>query len=242
MEEYNIFENVRGLFFDFDGTLVDFDTNSKVALNKVAEEIYNYIIENQNNEKKLKLDDVKNVVFEVAEKLDQDGVFERNYWWEEVMKKLGVKYERNQIYEFSSLYWSIASDNIPFDDAIELIRYLKRKNLKLGIITNSDGEVGNKRRRLERFPLISSFDVIIIAGEGGIRPKPYPEPFILGCEKLGLKINECAMIGDDPVKDCLAAKRVGMVSVLIDRYNKIKFAELYADLVIKNLVELEEFF
>jgi len=241
LEEYNIFESVKALFFDFDGTLVDFETNSRLALTKVAEEIYNYIIESQ-EKKEISIDEIRRLVFEVSEKFDQDGIFERNYWWEEVMKRLGIKYERSQIYEFSSLYWSIASENTPYEDAIELVNYLKKKGLKLGIITNSDGEGGNKKLRLEKFPLINMFDVVIIAGEGGIRPKPYSEPFILACETLGFKTNECVMIGDDPVKDCLAAKKVGMISVLVDRHNKVRFAELYADLVIRNLKELEEFF
>jgi len=48
-------------------------------------------------------------------------------------------------------------------------------------------------------------------------------------------------VGDEPVKDCLAAKKANMISVLIDREGKVKNAELYADFVISSLKQLEEF-
>lgn len=240
LEEYNIFENIKAIFFDFDGTLVDFETNSIKALNAIVDEIHNYLKEEFNKE--IDKEELKNLIFKISYKLDEEGVVDRNYWWSEIFKNLNIDVEREILYELSSLYWSIASENIPYEDSLETLRYLKSKGLKLGIITNSDGEGGNKRKRIEKFPLYDYFDIIIISGEAGIKPKPHREPFILACEKLNFQVRECVMIGDDPIKDCLAAKKAGLVSVLVDRKGKVKFAELYADLVIKSLTELQEFF
>ncbi|MEM3213486.1 MAG: 2-haloalkanoic acid dehalogenase, partial [Metallosphaera sp.] len=40
---------------------------------------------------------------------------------------------------------------------------------------------------------------------------------------------------------CLAAKKANIKSILVDRYNSVKYPELYADFVISSLKELEEF-
>ncbi|MEM4911342.1 MAG: HAD family hydrolase, partial [Metallosphaera sp.] len=137
--------------------------------------------------------------------------------------------------------WSIAQNTPPFDDAIDIVDYLKRKGYKLGLVTNSDGNSGNKRARVAKFPLIDRFDIIIIGGEDNVKPKPSIQPFILACETLGARKENCVMIGDDPVKDCLAAKKANIKSILVDRYNSVKYPELYADFVISSLKELEEF-
>ncbi|MEM3221789.1 MAG: HAD family hydrolase, partial [Saccharolobus sp.] len=85
------------------------------------------------------------------------------------------------------------------------------------------------------------FNVIIIAGEQGIRPKPNLEPFLIACERISVEPVSCLFVGDDRVKDCLAAKKANMKSVLVDREGKVKDAELYADFVVSKLTQLEEF-
>lgn len=241
MEEINIFKDTRALFFDFDNTLVIFQELSNQALNKVAEDVLDFIRENYPNIKVNK-EELLNFLYEISKKLDEEGVYDRRIWWEEVLRKYGIKAEMEDLYEWTQIYWSIAGNNKPYEDSLDAIEYLKRKGFKLGIITNSDGEWGDKRQRLNKFPLISYFDVIIISGENNIKPKPNIQPFILACEKLNLTTEQCIMVGDDPVKDCLAAKKAGLRSILVDRENKVKFAELYADFVVQNLKELEEIF
>ncbi|TRM97885.1 2-haloalkanoic acid dehalogenase, partial [Sulfolobus sp. E1] len=41
-----IFSNVKAVFFDFDNTLINFDSRSREALRTVAKDMYNYIKEN----------------------------------------------------------------------------------------------------------------------------------------------------------------------------------------------------
>ncbi|MDT7860838.1 MAG: HAD family hydrolase [Saccharolobus sp.] len=235
-----IFNNIKAILFDFDNTLVNFEEKSREALLAVSKDIYNYIKENYKHEIDL------NIIIKLTEiesnRLEREGEYNRNKWWENVLKALNFHdIDKTQLYDWTSLYWSIASQNEPYDDAKEIVEYLSSKGYKLGIITNSDGEGGNKNRRLRNFPLIDKFDIIIIAGEEGIKPKPNLEPFILACERLSVNPISCMFIGDDPIKDCLAAKRANMNSVLLDRKGKVKNAELYADFVISSLTQLEEF-
>jgi len=241
MEEINIFKDVKAIFFDFDNTLVSFEELSIKALKSVADDILNFVRENYLN-LNINENELFNSLVETSKKLDEEGIYDRRVWWEEVLKKYNIKAEMEDLYEWTQIYWSIAGNNQPYEDALDAIEYLKRKGYKLGIITNSDGEWGDKRQRLNKFPLISYFDVIIISGENNIKPKPNPQPFILACEKLNLSTKNCVMVGDDPIKDCLAAKKAGLYSILVDRNGKVKYAELYADFVVQSLKELEEIF
>ena len=185
---------------------------------------------------------IEKIVITESERLDKEGEYNRNKWWESVLKALNIDYiDKSQLYDWTRLYWSIASNTEPYDDAEKLIEYLYSKGYKLGIVTNSDGEGGNKNKRLKNFPLIDKFDVIIIAGEQGIRPKPNLEPFLIACERISVEPVSCLFVGDDHVKDCLAAKKANMKSVLVDREGKVKDAELYADFVVSTLTQLEEF-
>ena len=241
MEEINSFKNVKALFFDFDNTLVSFEESSIKALKSVTKDILDFVRENYPSSN-LDENELFNSLLETSKKLDEEGIYDRRVWWEKVLKKYNIEAEMEDLYEWTQIYWSIAGNNQPYEDALDAIEYLKRKGFRLGVITNSDGEWGNKRQRLNKFPLIPYFDVIIIGGENNIKPKPNPQPFILACEKLNLSINNCVMVGDDPIKDCLAAKKAGLYSILVDRENKVKYVELYADFVVKNLKELEEIF
>ncbi|MCH4814934.1 MAG: HAD family hydrolase [Saccharolobus sp.] len=237
---YKIFNNVKAVLFDFDDTLVDFSTKANDALDAVSKDIYTYIKENYRQE--IDINIIKKLVEEESKKLDSQGEYNRNKWWESILKSLNIVHiDKSQLYDWTSLYWSIASQTEPYEDAKEIVEYLDSKGYKLGIVTNSDGEGGNKSSRLKTFPLIDKFDLILIAGEGGIRPKPNLEPFIISCEKLSVDPRSCVFVGDEPVKDCLAAKKANMISVLIDREGKVKNAELYADFVISSLKQLEEF-
>jgi len=241
MEEFNIFKDVKAIFFDFDNTLVSFEELSIKALKSVANDILDYVKENYPN-RNLDENELFKSLLETSKKLDEEGIYDRRVWWEEVLKKYNIKAEMEDLYEWTQIYWSIAGNNQPYDDALDAIEYLKRKGFKLGIITNSDGEWGDKKQRLNKFPLISYFDVILVSGENNIKPKPNLQPFIMACEKLNLSTNNCVMVGDDPVKDCLAAKKAGLYSILVDRNSKVKYAELYADFVVQNLKQLEEIF
>ena len=235
-----IFNNIKAVLFDFDDTLVDFKSKSQEALISVSRDIYNFIKENYNKE--IDMNIIEKIVITESERLDKEGEYNRNKWWESVLKALNIDYiDKSQLYDWTRLYWSIASNTEPYDDAEKLIDYLYGKGYKLGIVTNSDGEGGNKNKRLKNFPLINKFNVIIIAGEQGIRPKPNLEPFLIACERISVEPVSCLFVGDDRVKDCLAAKKANMKSVLVDREGKIKDAELYADFVVSKLTQLEEF-
>ena len=66
-------------------------------------------------------------------------------------------------------------------------------------------------RFLEQFDLVQYFDAII-TGQSAEHTKPYPDPILLAAKELGVKPEECLMIGDTTV-DIRAGKSANTQTV-----------------------------
>lgn len=77
------------------------------------------------------------------------------------------------------------------------------------------------------------FDTITLSYENGFA-KPHPSIFLLTSEKLGVKIERCLHVGDDPWADIHGANGVGMKTAFVSRDDR----RANADLEIENLSDL----
>ena len=93
-------------------------------------------------------------------------------------------------------------------------------------------------RFLERFDLVKFFDVIV-TGLSAPRTKPYPDPILLAAQKMGVKPEECLMIGDTTV-DMRAGKSAGAqtVGVLCGFGEEEELLRIGADLVLSSTSEI----
>jgi putative hydrolase of the HAD superfamily len=67
------------------------------------------------------------------------------------------------------------------------------------------------KHRIGRYPeLALFFELIVVAGEGGIPAKPDPLPFRICLEKMGIAPEEAVYVGDDWRIDVLGSEAVGM--------------------------------
>jgi pyrophosphatase PpaX len=105
-----------------------------------------------------------------------------------------------------------------FDDLIsifpgmgELVKELKRRGYKLGIVTSRLRHTTMKG--LEKFGLVSYFDYILTADDTD-KHKPDPTPINITLEKLGSKPEETLMVGDS-MFDIRCAHNAGVKSVLV---------------------------
>lgn len=122
-----------------------------------------------------------------------------------------------------------------FDDVILTLTFLKEKELQLGLITNTDEPsflIAAEKLNVDRF-----FDVITTSFETGLL-KPRPEIFSFAINELNVEPRECMMVGDNLKEDILVPKRLGMVTVLIDRKNYYKKRPQNVDFLLRNLSEL----
>lgn len=97
-------------------------------------------------------------------------------------------------------------------------------------------------RFLTQFDLGKYFDVIM-TGQSAPHTKPYPDPILLAAQKMGVKPEECVMIGDTTV-DIRAGKTAGAqtIGVLCGFGEEEELRQLGADLILKTTSDLTELF
>ena len=122
------------------------------------------------------------------------------------------------IHNLTLQYWKVyAANSPPFRDAEPTVRKLERAGYKLGMVSDSDGTPGMKRKRIRGVPFHNLFGAIVVAGEDTPRVKPGHESFILIARKLGVQPKSSIYVGDNPRTDVEGAKAVGMISVIVHR-------------------------
>jgi len=95
-------------------------------------------------------------------------------------------------------------------------------------------------RFLNQFDLVKYFDVIV-TGLSAPHTKPYPDPILFAAQKMGVKPEECLMIGDTTV-DMRAGKSAGAqtVGVLCGFGEEEELRKLGADFILKSTGELAD--
>jgi phosphoglycolate phosphatase-like HAD superfamily hydrolase len=97
-------------------------------------------------------------------------------------------------------------------------------------------------RFLTQFDLCKYFEAII-TGLSAPHTKPYPDPIFLAAERMGVRPEECLMIGDTTV-DMRAGKAAGAqaVGVLCGFGEEEELRQLGADLILKSTADLPALF
>ena len=146
-------------------------------------------------------------------------LYNRDVWWETLLKQLGLsKLKGPWIHETTLRYWKIYAGASPlFSDTMSTIHRLKKAELRLGMVSDSDGTPGMKMKRIRQQPFLKFLETIVVAGEDTPNVKPSRGPFTLVAKRLGIQPRNCVYIGDNPNTDIEGAKAVGMAMVLVKR-------------------------
>lgn len=97
-------------------------------------------------------------------------------------------------------------------------------------------------RFLTQFDLCKYFEVIV-TGLSAPHTKPYPDPILLAAERMGVRAEDCLMIGDTTV-DMRAGRAAGAqtVGVLCGFGEEEELRQLGADLILKSTGDLTALF
>jgi putative hydrolase of the HAD superfamily len=132
---------------------------------------------------------------------------------------------------------------LPYPEVPELLQRL-RLNYRLGVV--SDGYVEVQKRKVISLGLTSFFDIMVFTDEFGRESwKPNPQALIFILQRLNIRGPEAVYIGDNPIKDFLGAKQVGMWTIRVRRpdglYSHIEpqSPEYAADIEIESLISLK---
>lgn len=102
-------------------------------------------------------------------------------------------------------------------ELIEIIKDLKDKNYKIGLLSNNSVKL---RQKLIDKNIIDSFDEVIISAEVGYQ-KPQPEIFEILFSKLGVNNDEIIFVDDTP-QSLLNSNDIGYIPLLYVNNKKLK--------------------
>jgi HAD superfamily hydrolase (TIGR01509 family) len=215
-----LLNNIRAIFLDLDGTLV----NSIEIYMKSWEEVF----------EKLRIKEKIDMGFGKGE----PPLEVIKHYYEKYAKKHGIKYE-----EFVKLRNETIKKNIKdvkLNPGAKEFLDFARSRYKLALVTSSEKwvveEIINKLNLKNYFDLIVTLDDIK-------NPKPSPEPYQFAMKKLNLLPNECLAI-EDSVYGVISAKSAGInvIVVLTGVNDKKELKNLGVYKIFKDFRDLLKFF
>jgi len=227
---------VKAVIFDLGETLIDAQKSIRKAHAKITQMINYHFKRKKLN---LKESQILREIRSFEEKMNLEGKHDRDKWWQMIVNNLGMNLvlPRAFIRRLTKTYWHVyTGSSKPYRDTLSTLRYLKKKGLLLGLLSDTDSLKGMKTLRINKLPFKHFFNVIAIAGEDTAEMKPSPEPCELIARKLGVTTSECVFVGDKPLTDIKGAKTAGMKTTHICR--KDWRVDVKADWEIKSLSEL----
>lgn len=194
----------KGVLLDLDNTLYDYDTPHESALTDTLEKFA----------KKFGLPyaDVA-ILFDRAKKMNHRQLaltaasHHRLFYFQKMLELIGA-FDIAYCLELDAYYWRLFMERIKPEPYV--MDFLKEMHVPKCIITDFTAEAQYKKLiKLEMDPWI---DHLVTSEEAGVE-KPHPFIYTLALNKLGLKPEECLMIGDSYKKDCVGAQAMGIDSI-----------------------------
>jgi len=227
---------MKHLFFDWDGTLWDFNTNAGLALHDVFHR-YDLLSKFENFEQfKTKFHYYNSTLW----KLYSEAKITKQ---EVGVKRFALAFADVKLYddEFSQLISSQYLQSMTLQTQLlphakEMVEYLCKK-YNLHIITNGFSEV--QFPKIEKSGLKHCFSAIITSEEAGAL-KPNAKIFELALSKTGANLANSIIIGDDLDADIKGAINFGMKNVFVNMNNLTH--NYKTDFEISSLLELKQLF
>lgn len=185
-------ENIQGVLFDLDGTLLDSAPDLYAALLLQCEE---------EGVAAPAYAPVREVVSRGSREILRCGFPERD--------QAGIQ---DLVPRYLKLYEEVmAKETRPFDGIVELLALLEARGLAWGIVTNKPGFLTDEL--LQRIGW-SGRARAVVSGDTLPVKKPDPAPVLLACEQAGLDPARCVFVGDDR-RDVLAGAAAGLYTVAV---------------------------
>ena len=144
-----------------------------------------------------------------------------------LLDKYQISYMRDDILYLVNEYRNHIPNICFFDDVIPFLDKLKRKGIKIGII--SDGYLSTQHNKANVLELYDLYDKVIFTEELGRKYwKPSPKSFEIMKNYFEVKYDEIMYIGDNPLKDFYIGSIYPIKTVRIMRKKSVyKNAEYY---------------
>lgn len=199
---------IRAIVFDFGQTLVDSSEGFRLAEKEAQGKVFAALGLTEREE-------FLPVYRAIRTAFHARSLFSRRAILEELFRRYGRDPDPLLLEQWETAYWQrITAMTRVFPEAEEVLRKLRERAYRLALITNAQGQREEGRHRLGNYPELEAlFEAVIVAGEGGIPPKPDPAPFRICLKTMGLTPEEAVYVGDDWRIDIQGAESVGMQPV-----------------------------
>src|SRR3989344_2613018 len=218
--KHSFFLMLKAVLFDLDNTLIDFISMKKRCTEAAVSAMIDAGLEIS---KKRAFD----LMFEMYQK---HGIEDHT-----IYQKFLQKYTKTVDYKILSAgivaYRKVRSNElVPYPHVRNTLLALKKKGLKLGVV--SDAPKMQAWLRLTEMNLVEFFDVVLGYEDTG-KLKPSAAPFRKALMLMKLKPEEVLFVGDNPQRDILGARKVGMKTVLAKYRQVVKKGK--ADYAVKEI-------
>ncbi len=190
-------EKKKALLFDLDGTLIDSVPDLAAAVNGMldhlgregySEDTIRYWV---GNGAQMLVRRALSGSREVDRSLD-DALFDK------ALEVFLEKYGKN-----------LAVSTVPYEGVLETLKHLHKEGYRMAIVTNKPYHFVEPL--LDHLGMDGLFE-FWLGGDSLDRKKPDPLPLLTACERLGLPVDHCVMVGDSS-NDIIAANAAGIQSI-----------------------------
>jgi putative hydrolase of the HAD superfamily len=196
----------KAIIFDLDDTLIDFRERKKILINDSVKAMISAGLK----------EDFDKLLSEFNKFYWDTGIEDQNIFEKFLMKKYGnVDY---RILAHAIIAYRRANAGLlkPYPNVLNTLKKLRSKGIKLAIL--SDAPKLGAYTRLVEVGLDDLFDVIITFDDVK-ETKPSTKGFKMVVEKLGVDVGACLMVGDNPDRDVIGAKKFGM-KICLAKYGR----------------------
>lgn len=218
-------DNVKKVLFDMDGTLVD------------TEPIGPMVFEAYFSSLGVKVEPADLALFTKIWRREVT-IYNQNDWLYDYARMNRLDKSKDQLLDgFYDSYIEALNHAKPLPGADRLLRQLAEKGVELGLVTAS--KLSQAQTILDNNQWGDLFK-IIVTKDDQIKPKPSPEPYLLGLQKLGAG-DQLVWVFEDARNGVISAKAAGcyvvglrtgpgeqdlsQADVVIDDLSKVEFAD-----------------
>ena len=191
------FTGKKAVLFDLDGTLIDSAPDLALAINHMLTSI---------GREEISPTIIRSWVGNGASILVQRGLSGET----EIDKNLDPELLEKSLAIFLDFYAkNLCVDTVTYPHVRASLKILKAKGYQLAIVTNKPYNFIQ--------PILDGLDLnglfeLLVGGDTLEKRKPDPLPLHYACEKLGVTVEQCVMVGDSK-NDVLAANAANMQSI-----------------------------
>lgn len=196
---------IRAVFFDVDDTLVDFTGAARTALTEVLGEQIDHALWEEASRPHWERYHRGEVEFERM-RVERTADF---------LRQIGRAVTAAEAEQIELRRMALIEQRyLPFTDVEGCLTALAGRGLRLGLISNNDGQ--HQLRKLAATRLRDHFEVLVFSGDVGVA-KPDPAIFLLACERAGVRPDEAVHVGDLIDADARGANNAGLRGIWLDR-------------------------